>query len=131
MASARARFEAARENIRVAGAATGLGADATASYERLRLSDNGLLPAELIGFNWYAQSDLGVRFRYSFDWWGKQRALIESADPAGPRRRRRAAGGETRAGVGRRHGVVRLAGRFGAPCDRRDANSRVPTGRCA
>ena len=47
-----------------------------AQYERQRLSDNGLLPTEFLGFNWYDQSDLGVSVRYQFDWWGKQRAAI-------------------------------------------------------
>lgn len=77
--SAAARFGTARENVRVAGAAAGLSVDAQATYERLRLSDNGLLPTDLLGFSQYSQADVGVRARYDVDWWGRKRALLASA----------------------------------------------------
>lgn len=79
MESAAARFGTARENVRVAGAAAGLAVDAQATYERLRLSDNGLLPTDLLGFSQYGQADVGIRARYDFDWWGRKRALLASA----------------------------------------------------
>ncbi len=50
-----------------------------AAYERYRLSDNGVLPPEFLGFNWVNQADLGINASYTFDWWGRNRALIESA----------------------------------------------------
>jgi len=79
MASAAARFGSASENARVAGAQAGLKVDATGSFERYRLSDNGVLPPEFLGFNWVNQADLGINASYTFDWWGRNRALIESA----------------------------------------------------
>jgi multidrug efflux system outer membrane protein len=74
-----ARIRAAQQEVRLAGASLGLGVDANAQFVRQRLSDNALLPAEFLGFNWYDQSDLGVSVRYQFDWWGKQRATLEAA----------------------------------------------------
>jgi multidrug efflux system outer membrane protein len=74
-----ARIRAAQQEVRLAGASLGLRVDANAQFVRQRLSDNALLPAEFLGFNWYDQSDLGVSVRYQFDWWGKQRAALEAA----------------------------------------------------
>nr|ACN58743.1 outer membrane efflux protein [uncultured bacterium BLR2] len=74
-----ARIRAAQQEVRLAGASRGLRVDANAQFVRQRLSDNGLLPAEFLGFNWYDQSDVGVSVRYQFDWWGKQRAALEAA----------------------------------------------------
>lgn len=79
IAAADARIRAAEEQVRVAGAALGLSVQAQASYTRQRLSDNGMIPPEFLGFHWYDQSDLGLAVRYQFDWWGKQRAVIEGA----------------------------------------------------
>ena len=76
---ATARIDTAREQVRLAGASQGLNVDVKGSWQRLRLSDNGLLPPEFLGFNWYNQSDLGVEVRYTLDWWGKQRAGIDAA----------------------------------------------------
>jgi multidrug efflux system outer membrane protein len=77
--SAHARFESARESVRLAGSATGVHVDLAADLNRQRLSDNGLFPPELLGFQWYNQGDLGLQFSYTFDWWGKQRAAIAAA----------------------------------------------------
>jgi multidrug efflux system outer membrane protein len=77
--TAHARFEAARESVRLAGAASGAQVGLAGDLDRQRLSDNGLFPPELLGFHWYNQADLGLQFSYSFDWWGKQRAAIEAA----------------------------------------------------
>jgi multidrug efflux system outer membrane protein len=79
IAGADARIRAAQEQVRVAGAALGLSVDAHAGYTRQRLSDNGMIPPDFLGFHWYDQSDLGVTVRYQFDWWGKQHAAIEGA----------------------------------------------------
>jgi multidrug efflux system outer membrane protein len=79
IASAEARIRSAQQEVRLAGTALGLRVDANAQFTRQRLSDNGLLPAQFLGFNWYDQSDLGVTVRYQFDWWGKQQAALESA----------------------------------------------------
>ncbi len=80
--TAEARFGAARQNVRAAAAAAGVKVDAEASYQRLRISENGLLPTQFLGFNQYGQADVGIRARYDFDWWGRKRALIESAQDA-------------------------------------------------
>ena len=79
LANAHARFDAARQSVRVAGAASGVRVDANADIDRQRLSDNGLIPPQLLGFTWYNQSDLGLQASYTFDWWGKQRDAVESA----------------------------------------------------
>lgn len=79
IASADARIRAAEQDVRAAGAALGLKVNATGSFTRQRLSDNGMLPPEFLGFHWYDQSDLGIAVRYQFDWWGKQHAAMEGA----------------------------------------------------
>ncbi|HXC59869.1 MAG TPA: TolC family protein, partial [Steroidobacteraceae bacterium] len=79
IATATARIAAAREQVRVAGASTGLQVDLKAQFERLRLSENGLLPTDFLGFNWYNQADLGLDIRYQLDWWGRKHAVIEAA----------------------------------------------------
>src|SRR5690606_7284515 len=61
------------------GAARGAQVELNAQFDRLRLSENGLLPTEFLGFSWYNQADLGVAVRYQLDWWGRQRAGIEAA----------------------------------------------------
>lgn len=79
LATAHARYESARQSVRVAGASTGVKVDANADIERQRLSDNGLIPPQLLGFTWYNQADLGLQVSYTFDWWGKQRDAIDAA----------------------------------------------------
>jgi multidrug efflux system outer membrane protein len=74
-----ARFAAARQSVRVAGAALGVQVEASGDLSRQRLSDNGLISPSFLGFNWYNQADLGIEARYSFDWWGRQKAGIEAA----------------------------------------------------
>jgi multidrug efflux system outer membrane protein len=69
----------ARQSVRVAGAAAGVQVTAIGDIERQRLSDNGLIPPQLLGFTWYNQADLGLQASYTFDWWGKQRDLVEAA----------------------------------------------------
>jgi multidrug efflux system outer membrane protein len=79
LATAHARYDSARQSVRVAGAASGVRVDASAAIDRQRLSDNGLFPPQLLGFTWYNQADLGLQASYTFDWWGKQRDAVESA----------------------------------------------------
>jgi multidrug efflux system outer membrane protein len=79
LTTADARLAAARQDVRVTGAAVGVQVAAEAQLQRQRLSDNGLLPPEFLGFHWYNQADLGLTASYSFDWWGRQRATIEAA----------------------------------------------------
>jgi multidrug efflux system outer membrane protein len=79
LASARARFDSARESVRIAGAESGAHLQAEGDANRQRLSDNGLFPPELLGFHWYDQYDLGLQASYTFDWWGKQRDAVQAA----------------------------------------------------
>lgn len=79
LAAAHARYDSARESVRIAAAAVGAHLDASAQVARQRLSDNGLFPPKFLGFNWYNQADLGLAASYTFDWWGKQRASVEAA----------------------------------------------------
>jgi multidrug efflux system outer membrane protein len=79
LATARARYDSARQSVRIAGAASGARVDASADIDRQRLSDNGLFPPELLGFHWYDQSDLGLQASYTFDWWGKQKDAVDAA----------------------------------------------------
>jgi multidrug efflux system outer membrane protein len=76
---ANARFVVATKQIDVARAEAGVSIDGSAQYQRQRLSENGLIPPAFLGFTWYSQADLGVQFKYDFDFWGKQRAAIEGA----------------------------------------------------
>jgi len=79
LATAHARFDSARQSVRIAGAAAGAHVEASGDASRQRLSDNGLFPPQLLGFHWYNQYDLGVQASYTFDWWGKQRDSVEAA----------------------------------------------------
>ena len=79
LATAHARYDSARQSVRIAGAASGVRIDASGDIVRQRLSDNGLIPPQLLGFNWYNQADLGLQASYTFDWWGKQRDAVEAA----------------------------------------------------
>jgi multidrug efflux system outer membrane protein len=82
LATAHARFDSARESVRLAGAATGAQVGLQGDAYRQRLSDNGItsaFPPSLLPFHWYDTFDLGLQARYTFDWWGKQRAIVESA----------------------------------------------------
>jgi multidrug efflux system outer membrane protein len=79
LATAHARFESARQSVRIASAASGAHLQASGDYSRQRLSDNGLFPPQLLGFYWYDLSDLGLQASYTFDWWGKQRDAVQAA----------------------------------------------------
>ncbi|MFC3653918.1 efflux transporter outer membrane subunit [Dyella humi] len=79
LAQAHARVQTAEQSVRVAAAQAGLNINGNAQFTRQRMSDHGLFPPSLLGFNWYNQADLSVQLQYDFDWWGKKRASIESA----------------------------------------------------
>jgi outer membrane protein, multidrug efflux system len=77
--TAHARYDTARQSVRLAAAASGAQVSANADTDRQRLSDNGIFPPQLLGFTWYNQTDLGLQASYTFDWWGKQRYAVEGA----------------------------------------------------
>jgi multidrug efflux system outer membrane protein len=79
LATAHARYDSARQSVRLAAAESGAHLDANAAADRQRLSDNGVFPPQLLGFTWYDQYDLGLQASYTFDWWGKQRDAVEAA----------------------------------------------------
>src|SRR5258708_17532101 len=79
LATAHARFDNARQSVRIAGAAAGARVEASGDAARQRLSDNGLFPPRLLGFHWYDQYDLGLQASYTFDWWGKQKDSVDAA----------------------------------------------------
>ena len=76
---ASARFAVAENAIDIARAESGVSIEGNAQYQRQRLSETGLIPPAFLGFTSYSQADLGVSFRYDFDFWGKHRAAIEAA----------------------------------------------------
>src|SRR5271167_3115308 len=79
LTTARARYDTARQSVRLAAAASGAQVTASGDTDRQRLSDNGIFPPQLLGFTWYNQADLGLQASYTFDWWGKQRDSVEAA----------------------------------------------------
>ncbi|GLQ97440.1 efflux transporter outer membrane subunit [Dyella mobilis] len=79
LAQAHARVQTAEQSVRVAAAQQGLTINGSAQLTRQRMSDHGLIPPSLLGFNWYNQADLAVQLEYDFDWWGKKRKSIEAA----------------------------------------------------
>ncbi|GAB2570270.1 efflux transporter outer membrane subunit [Dyella jejuensis] len=79
LAQAHSRVQTAEQSVRVAAAQAGLNINGNAQVTRQRMSDHGLFPPALLGFDWYDQADLGVQIEYDFDWWGKKRESIEAA----------------------------------------------------
>lgn len=79
LAVARARFDQATRNVDIARANGGASVTGNAQVQRERLSENGLIPNQFLGFNWYGQGDLGVAFNYDFDFWGSHGADIAAA----------------------------------------------------
>ena len=79
LATAHARYDSARQSVRLAAAESGAHLDASTDADRQRLSENGVFPPRLLGFTWYNQFDLGLQASYTFDWWGKQRNAVEAA----------------------------------------------------
>lgn len=79
LAQAHSRVQTAEQSVKVAAAQAGLNINGSAQITRQRMSDHGLFPPALLGFNWYDQADLGIQAEYDFDWWGKKRESIEAA----------------------------------------------------
>jgi multidrug efflux system outer membrane protein len=77
--AAEARFSSATAAIASARAAAGPNLTGAGDASRQRLSDNGLFPPQLLGFNWYNQFDLGIQGSYTVDWWGLHRSQVRSA----------------------------------------------------
>ena len=73
------RLGSALAAVEVARAQGGLNSQANAQVQRLRLSENGLIPPQFLGFTWYNQGDLSLQFQYDFDFWGKTRAAVAAA----------------------------------------------------
>jgi len=57
LATAHARYDSARQSVRIAGAESGVRVDASGDAQRQRLSENGMFPPRLLGFTWYNQFD--------------------------------------------------------------------------
>jgi len=79
LAVARARFDQALRAVAVSKAEGGLDVTANAQLQRQRLSENGLIPPKFLGFTWYGQGDLGLSFKYDFDFWGRHGAEVAAA----------------------------------------------------
>jgi multidrug efflux system outer membrane protein len=79
LAQAEARVALAQAAVAAQGAAGNPYLAGSAGVQRQRISEHGLFPVQFLGFTWYNQADLGAQFKYSFDWWGKHRAEVESA----------------------------------------------------
>lgn len=80
LATAQARIATAQAAVRMAVAERGPQLNADAQWQRQRLSDNGLLPPQFLGFNWYSITDVGLELRYSPDLFGVHRDAIRAAD---------------------------------------------------
>ncbi|MBU6199588.1 MAG: efflux transporter outer membrane subunit [Xanthomonadaceae bacterium] len=76
---ARARLDQAERYVDVARADAGATVSGNAQLQRDRLSEQGLIPSQFLGFNWYGQGDLGLSFNYDFDFWGSHGADIAAA----------------------------------------------------
>jgi outer membrane protein, multidrug efflux system len=57
LATAHARYDTARQSVRLAAAESGAHLEAVTDADRQRLSDNGVFPPRLLGFTWYDQFD--------------------------------------------------------------------------
>ncbi|RUL79809.1 efflux transporter outer membrane subunit [Dyella choica] len=79
LAQARTRVSTAEQSVHVAAAQAGLTVKGNGQLTRQRMSDHGLIPPSLVGFNWYNQADLSIQAEYDFDWWGKKRSSIEAS----------------------------------------------------
>jgi multidrug efflux system outer membrane protein len=79
LGTARARFDSARQSVRIAGSASGAKVDAVADANRDRFSENGVFSPRLLGFAAYDLYDLGLQASYTLDWWDKQKDTVEAA----------------------------------------------------
>ncbi|NKZ37533.1 efflux transporter outer membrane subunit [Oleiagrimonas citrea] len=79
LAAARSRVNAARASAKLTASQVGLRINGNVQVARQRLSENGLIPSQFLGFTWYNQGDIGVQGSYDFDLWGGHRAEVEAA----------------------------------------------------
>jgi len=78
MAVAQARIGQANAQAQLAGANTGARLDASADLTRQHYTANSIYPPP-IGGSTLNSGDLGLNFSYDFDFWGRNRSMIESA----------------------------------------------------
>jgi NodT family efflux transporter outer membrane factor (OMF) lipoprotein len=78
LATAQVRLEQARQAAHLVELESGIRYDSNASVVRQHLSTNGLFPPPL-GGSTLNEGDVSVGVAYTLDWWGKNRALLQSA----------------------------------------------------
>ena len=78
LATAQARIERARQAAHLVEQESGVRYNSDASVVRQHLSENGLFPPPM-GGSTLNEGDISVAAAYTFDWWGKNRALLQSA----------------------------------------------------
>jgi NodT family efflux transporter outer membrane factor (OMF) lipoprotein len=78
LATAQARIEQARQAAHLVELDSGIRFDSNASVVREHFSENGLYPPPLGGAT-TNEGDISVGAAYTLDWWGKNRALLQSA----------------------------------------------------
>jgi NodT family efflux transporter outer membrane factor (OMF) lipoprotein len=78
LATAQARIDQARQAARLVELDTGIRFSSDASVVRQHLSANGLFPPPLGGAT-LNEGDISVGTAYTIDWWGKNRALLQTA----------------------------------------------------
>jgi len=78
LVAAQARIDQSRQAARLVALDSGLRFNSDASVVRQHLSQNGLFPPPL-GGSTLNEGDISVGTAFTLDWWGKNRALIQSA----------------------------------------------------
>jgi NodT family efflux transporter outer membrane factor (OMF) lipoprotein len=78
LATAQARIDQARQSARLVELETGFRFSSDALVARQHISENGLFPPPLGGAT-LNEGDISVGASYTLDWWGKNRALLQSA----------------------------------------------------
>jgi NodT family efflux transporter outer membrane factor (OMF) lipoprotein len=78
LATAQARIEQARQAAHLVELESSIRFDSNVSVVREHFSENGLYPPPLGGLT-TNEGDVSVGAAYTLDWWGKNRALLQSA----------------------------------------------------
>jgi len=78
LVSAQTRIEQAKQAKHLIELESGINYNSDGSAVRQHLSANGLFPPPL-GGSTLNEGDISVGVSYTFDWWGKNRALLQSA----------------------------------------------------
>lgn len=78
LATAQARIERARQAAHLVELESGIRYNSDASVVRQHLSENGLFPPPM-GGSTLNEGNISVAAAYAFDWWGKNRAQLQSA----------------------------------------------------